>query len=229
MFIDAFAGKTWTTRTDLELQTDQVTVDQNNIPVDVSAEIRGLRPKNSTTYGGRIGFWAGNIGFAIDGSTLNPDLRARTVTATANASFDEIFDRPVSIDIGQDIEVDLPELPIPTTVTLAGLAMFRLPIGKTADRQRGVIEPYAFAGPVWLVTNERFDGKIGVRLGGGVKLPLGNNLAVFGEYRYTAVDDADVKAGTFRTTVDGITASTDIIGRVNIRNHAAIGGVSFSF
>lgn len=229
IFIDVFGGQTWTTRTDLQLRTDQTTVDQNDVPVGVSADIQGLKPKNSNSFGGRIGFWAGNLGFAIDGSTLNLNLRPATVTATANANFDEIFDLPVSIGIGENIQVDLPALPVPTTVTLAGLAMVRMPIGKTADRGRGVIEPYAFGGPVWLVTNERFDGKIGLRLGGGLRLPIGNNLALFGEYRYTAVDKADVKAGTFRTTINGVVASTDIVGRINIRNHAGVAGVSLLF
>jgi opacity protein-like surface antigen len=231
VFVDVFAGKTWTTRTDLSLRAEQPTIDGTGVPVAVRVDVDGLEPRDSESFGARIGFWSGILGFALDGSTLDPTLQPGTVRASASAAFDEtIFGRPVSIGTGEDVTVDLPELPLPTTMTLAALAMVRLPIGKSDRNRQGVIQPYGFAGPVWLVTNDRFDGKIGLRLGGGLKVPLGNNFALFGEYRYTAVDDADVKAGRLNAAANGVNASTgDIIGRIDIRTHAGVAGVSLSF
>lgn len=230
-FIDIFAGKSWTTRTDLALRAERPSIDGTGVPIGVRVDIDGLKPRNSETFGARIGFWNGILGFAIDGSTFDPTMRPRTVRASASVSFDEtIFGRPVSIGGGQGVSVALPQLPLPTTVTLAGLAMVRLPIFKSDRRQQGIVQPYGFAGPVWLVTNDRFNGKIGIRAGGGVKLPLGNNLGLFAEYRYTAVNDADVKAGRLRASSGGVNASTgDIIGRIDIRTHAGVAGVSLSF
>lgn len=225
-----FAGRNWTTKTDLELRSHRAGVEGETVPERVSADVQGLRPDSTITFGGRIGLWSGNLGIAIDGSTFDPDLKAGSVTATATTNFDEIFGQQVSIRAGQNLQVDLPDLPVPTTVTLAGLAMIRLPVGKAPGREQGRIQPYAFAGPVWLVTNERFSGKIGLRLGGGVKLPLGRSFALFGEYRYTAVDNADVKAGQFVTNArDNSVNTSDIIGRINIRTHAGVAGMALSF
>lgn len=230
VFIDAFAGKSFTRPTDLTLRANGATVAGQAVPAQLRVDLRGLKPRNSVTYGGRIGFWAGNVGIAVDASTLNPDLKARTVRASANLAIDEsVFGEPVSIGTGDNVAVDLPRLPLPTTVTLAGLAMVRAPIGRTAQRREGVIVPYAFGGPVWLVTNRRFDGKIGLRAGGGLRLPLGRHLAIFGEYRYTAVNGADVDAGRFRATAAGITGDSGrIVGRLDVRNHTAVGGASIS-
>ena len=230
-FLDIFGGQSWTTRTDLNLRVENATVNGVSVPAEVQVDIEGLKPKNNPTVGARLGFWAGMFGFAIDGSTLDPNLQSRTVRARANIDFDEtIFGQPVSIGTGQDVRVSLPELPLPTTVTLAALAMVRLPIAQTNARKHGIIQPYGFAGPVWLVTNESFDGKIGLRAGAGAKLQLGRNLGLFGEYRYTAVDNADIKAGSFSGSVSGINASTgDIIGRIDIRTHTVVGGVSLTF
>lgn len=231
VFIDLYGGQSWTTRTDLKLRVDDATINGQPLPVAVQVEVDGLKPENNPSVGARIGFWSGMFGMALDASTLDPSLRAGSVNASANVDFqEEIFGQPVSIGSGQDVRVSLPALPLPTTVTLAALAMIRLPVAKAPDRKHGIIQPYGFAGPVWLVTNERFDGKIGLRAGAGARLQIGRNVGVFGEYRYTAVDDADVKAGSFRGNIGNASASTgDIIGRLDIRTHALVGGLSLTF
>jgi opacity protein-like surface antigen len=231
IFLDGFVGKSWTNRTHLGVRVDDATAQGRPLPVDLRANISGLKPRNSMTYGARIGFWLSNFGVALDASTLNPDLKKGRVRASATADFNQdLFGKPVSIGTGSDISVNIPRLPLPTTATLAGLAMVRLPLGASEENPRGGIAPYAFAGPVWLVTNKSFDGKIGLRAGGGIRLPLGRHFAAFGEYRYTAVNGADVKAGRLRGTVAGVAVdSGDITGRLNLRNQTVVAGASLSF
>jgi len=110
---------------------------------------------------------------------------------------------------------------VPTTATVAALAMVRLP--------RGGVEPYAFAGPVYLVTDSDLSGQWGLRAGGGIKLPISRSVALFGEYRYTDVS-ANAVAGRIGGSARGVSGDTgDIKVDLDVRNHSAVGGLSFSF
>ncbi len=190
-----------------------------------------MEPTRSTIYGGRVGHWFGRtFGLAVDVATLNPDVKRQTVTARANLQFDEqVFGEPVTIAPGEAVAVDLPRIGVPTTATIAALAMARVPVGATAERPGGRLAPYAFAGPVWLVTASSLDGNLGLRAGGGVRVALTRGLGLFAEYRYTRVN-ADAVAGRIGGRAQGTSATTgDIRADLDVRNHAAVGGVSLSF
>ncbi|KQU48281.1 hypothetical protein ASG67_13300 [Sphingomonas sp. Leaf339] len=229
-FIDVFAGRSFPENTRATLTADEARINGAIVPAELRVEVERLRPTNSTIYGVRLGHWFGNIGLALDASTLDPDVKRQTIRATANLRFDEsVFGEQITIDPGRSVAVDIPRITVPTTATVAALAMVRMPIGAAAGRPQGRIAPYAFAGPVYLVTDSDISGDWGLRAGGGVKLPLTRNLAVFGEYRYTRVA-ADAVAGRIGGEVMGVTGSTgDIRVDLNVRNHSAIGGLSFSF
>lgn len=222
VFVDVFAGRSMPQATPLTLTADEARVNGTIIPAMLQVDVERVAPSNSTIFGARLGHWFGGFGLAVDVATLDPDVRRQTIRATANLQFDEeVFGERVTIDPGVDVPVDIPRIGVPTTATIAALAMLRLP--------RGGVQPYAFAGPVYLVTDSDISGNWGIRAGGGAKLMLTRRLGVFAEYRYTGVA-ADAVAGRVGGEVAGIRGTTgDIRVDLDVRNHSAVGGVSFSF
>lgn len=221
-FVDLFAGRSMPERTPVTLTAAEARVNDQIVPAALRVDVENARLSKSTIFGARVGHWFDWFGIAVDASTLNPDVRRQTVTATANLRLDEeIFGEPVTIDSGEARAVNIPRLGIPTTATIAALAMVRVPSGG--------VEPYAFAGPVYLVTDSDISGDWGLRAGGGVKFPISRRIALFGEYRFTRVD-ADAVAGRIGGEARGVTGTTgDIRADVNLRNHSLVGGVSFGF
>ena len=231
-FVEGFAGRSFPQNTDLRLTADQARVNGVVVPAQLRVDLFEVKPSNSTIYGARIGHWFGRtLGLAVDVSTLNPDVKRQTLTGTANLRFDEtVFGEAVVIDPGQNASVAIPRIGVPTTATAAVLAMVRVPLGTTPDRPNGRFAPYAFAGPAYLVTDTSIDGKIGLRAGAGLRIALTRGLGVFGEYRYTAVDNAEAVAGRIGGSVAGQTGDTgDIRVRLDLRNHSAVGGLSLGF
>lgn len=220
MFVDLFAGRSLPDAQPATITANEARVNDTVVPAQLRVDVRRLNPSNSTIFGARVGFWSGAVGVAVDASTLDPDIRRQTVRATANLRFDEtVFGERVVIDPGRDVTVDVPHLGVPTTATFALLAMARLP------RDRGV-EPYAFAGPAYLITDSDLSGDWGLRAGGGLRLPLSGRFSLFGEYRYTQVD-ASAVAGRISGSVQGVTADSGAITvSTRLRNHAGVGGLS---
>lgn len=230
-FVDVFAGRSTPETTPLRLTAGEARVNGQIVPATLRVDVARVEPSNSTIYGGRIGHWFGRtIGIAVDVATLSPDVKRQTVTARANLAFDEsVFGERVTIAPGDAVSADIPRIGVPTTATIAALAMARLPIGATPDRPGGRAAPYAFAGPVWLITDSSLDGNLGLRAGGGVRLALTRSLGLFAEYRYTRVN-ADAVAGRIGGNAGGTRATTgDIRVDLTVRNHAGVGGVSLGF
>lgn len=189
-FVDVFAGRAMTERTPATLRAEEARVNGVVVPARLRVDVERLRPSNSTIFGARVGHWFGAFGLALDAATLNPDVKAQTIRATTMLEFDEeVFGERVTIAPGDAVSVAIPRVTVPTTASLAALAMIRLP---PAGRAR--ISPYAFAGPAYLVTDSDLGGNWGLRAGGGVRVPLSSRLSLFGEYRYTRVA-ADAVAG----------------------------------
>ena len=221
-FIDVFAGRSMPERTAATLTADEARINGQIVPAQLRVDVESLDPTSSTIYGVRAGHWFDWFGIAVDASTLDPDVKRQTIRATANLRFDEqVFGEEVVIDPGRLVSVDIPRVTVPTTATVAALAMVRLP--------RGGVEPYAFAGPVYLVTDSDLSGQWGLRAGGGIKLPISRSVALFGEYRYTDVS-ANAVAGRIGGSARGVSGDTgDIKVDLDVRNHSAVGGLSFSF
>ncbi len=225
-FVDLFAGRSFPESTAATITADEARVNGAIVPARLRIDVARLEPTNSTIFGARMGHWFGAFGIAVDAATLDPDVRRQTIRATGNLRFDEqVFGQEVVIDPGDSVAVDIPRLSVPTTATLSALAMVRIP--------RGGIEPYAFAGPTYLVTDSDIGGNWGLRAGAGVKLMLTRSIGLFGEYRYTRVS-ADAVAGRIGGTVSGDRGSVsgttgDIRVDLDVRNHSAVGGVSFAF
>lgn len=82
----------------------------------------------------------------------------------------------MTVDPGRSVNVDIPRIGVPTTATIAALAMVRVP--------REGIQPYFFAGPIYIVTDSDISGYWGARAGAGARVPVHHRIAIFGEYRY---------------------------------------------
>ena len=229
-FIDLFAGRSMPEKTPATITADEARINGTVVPARLRIDVASLEPTNSTIYGVRVGHWFGRIGLALDVSTLDPDVKRQTIRATGNLRLEEeLFGERIVIDPGQSVSVDIPRVRVPTTGTVAALAMIRLPIAATPAKPMGTVAPYAFAGPAYLVTDTDLSGNWGLRAGGGVKLALTRTLSLFGEYRYTRIA-ADAVAGRIGGEAMGVRGSTgDIRVDLNVRNHSAVGGVSFSF
>ncbi|TVV70493.1 outer membrane beta-barrel protein [Sphingomonas solaris] len=229
-FIDVYAGRSSAEARSLTIRADEAQVNGAVVPADLRVRLFDVKTTKETLYGARAGYWFGrNVGVAVDVSTLDPDVRAQTLNATANLAFDEtVFDEPVTIDAGERRTVTIPKVTVPTTATIAALAMVRLPLGGEGVAPSRRIAPYAFAGPVWLVTDPSLDGNLGLRAGGGVRVPVAGGIALFAEYRYTR-GNADAVAGRVSGTVQGISArSGDIRVDIPIRNPSGVAGLSLS-
>ncbi len=225
VFIDVFAGRSMPENTAATLQADEARVNDTVIPAQLRIDVERLRPTNSTIFGARLGYWSGAVGIAVDASTLDPDVKRQTIRATGNLRFDDdVFGERVVIDPGQSVTVDIPRVTVPTTATFAALAMLRLPPNPGTR-----ITPYAFAGPVYLVTDSDISGDWGLRAGAGLKLPLSRTVSLFGEYRYTDVS-ASAVAGKIGGDVLGARGTTgDIRVDLKVRNHSTVGGIGFTF
>ncbi len=229
-FVDVFAGRSMPEKTAATITADEARINGTIIPARLRIDVASLEPTSSTIYGARIGHWFGRIGLALDASTLDPDVKRQTIRATGNLRLEEeLFGERIVIDPGRSVSVDIPYVRVPTTGTIAALAMIRVPIGATPARPTGKVAPYAFAGPAYIVTDTDLSGNWGLRAGGGVKLALSRALSVFGEYRYTRIA-ADAVAGRIGGEAMGVRGSTgDIRIDLNVRNHSAVGGIGFSF
>ena len=223
IFVDVFAGRSLPERTAASVTADQARINGEIIPAQLRVDVESLKPTQSTIFGLRVGHWFNWFGVAVDAATLSPDLKRQTVRATANLRFDEqVFGEQVTVDPGRSVSVDIPRIGVPTTATIAAVAMVRVP--------RAGIQPYVFAGPAYLITDSDISGYWGVRAGAGAKLPLSDHIAVFAEYRYTGVSNAKAVAGQVAGSTRGVTGSTgDIRVGLDVRNHSLAGGLSFAF
>lgn len=229
-FIEVFAGRSFPESTDISIVADEARVDGVRVPAALRIDLFDVEPTHENMFGGRLGHWFRKFGVAIDISSLNPDVKAQRVAVTASVAFDEsVFGERVVLAAGKSIIAPIPKIGVPTTITVAGLAMVRLPIGATINRPGGVITPYAFAGPAWLVTDNSLAGKFGIRAGGGLRLPITRGLGVFAEYRYTRVQSAKAIAGRIAGEA-GVRATTgDIRVELDLRNHTGAAGLSLQF
>jgi len=222
-FVDVFAGRSLPERTAASITADEARINDTIVPAQLRVNIESLKPTHSTTVGIRAGHWFSWFGVAVDAATFDPDVKRQTVRATANLRFDEqVFGEQVTIDPGRSVSVDIPRITVPTTATIAALAMVRIP--------RPGVQPYLFAGPAYLITDSDISGYWGLRAGAGAKVPLSRSIAIFGEYRYTGVNDARAVAGRIAGSTQGVSGSTgDLRVDLDVRNHSLAGGVSLTF
>lgn len=220
--LDAFAGKGFPESRRASIRADEAVVNGIAVPAALRIGVDRLKATNSTTYGARLGYWSGAFGIALDAATLDPDVRRQTVRATGDLRLDEsLFGERIVIDPGSQISVSIPHVTVPTTASIAALAMLRLP--------RGRARPYAFAGPTYVVTDRDLSGDWGLRAGGGLRVAVTRWLGLFGEYRYTRVN-ASAVAGRIGSEIAGVDAdSGDIRVDVRLRNHAVVGGIGLQF
>ena len=194
-FADVFAGVSFTRDHDVKLNDSGVG--------QVTGEVEFDR---SLAWGGRAGRYFDALpflGMAVDFFRYDPDIPIQSVnlrggTGPNRAGRFDIQTTAISMDL-----------------------MLRLPLLKSDDAPWGRLQPYVAVGPPLFITNitprttrdfRNHDGdtdlSIGYKLAGGVAFQIYQNLALFGEYRFTHVStdvelrDANLNRTTLRTDLD---------------------------
>lgn len=216
--MDLFTGTTVPNSGPVSVSADHARLDGNGVKAALDIRLDKVKLSGSTTTGVRAGYWHGAVGMAFDLATFRSDVKLQRLRATANFQMDDdLFGERVKIDAGESVNASIPRIRLPTTATVALLAMVRLP--------RKQLEPYLFAGPAYLITTPGLSGSWGLRAGGGASMALSSNVAVFAEYRYTSIE-ADVIAGRLAGQRDGVSGDTgNIRVKTLLREHGIVAGL----
>jgi opacity protein-like surface antigen len=161
----------------------------------------------SLGYGGRFGRYFDTVpyvGLAVDFFKYTPNIPPQAVRGDgcfiAGGCFSGAETRTGRIDID--------------TTTLSLDLMLRLPLFKTENEPRGVVQPYLAVGAPIFFTNvtprstrqfrnqeEQSDVSIGYKAAAGISVRVYKNLDVLGEYRYTHTSvDVDLRDSSLART-----------------------------
>ncbi len=199
--LDLFAGGSITQDADVEVTVDGI----------AARDTQGY--KASVTAGGRLGYWFGMVGVALDASYFRPEFDPDRETVV-----DPLLG-PVTA------EMDLSVTGIGLSLLVRGQALRdpRVPEGR--------FQPYVFAGPMLFVSS--FDIKIqapavgvaidesdtvttvGLGAGVGATYMFARNVGAFAEYRFTYQEP--------EFDLDGVEVETPL------STHHVVGGVTFRF
>lgn len=197
-------------------QDDDVTTDTLGIKV----KFQDLEFDNSVSLGGRFGHWFGPwpyLGVALDVSHFRPDVANQTVTATTLG-----FSFPGTVVDSFDLQV--------TEINFD--AMLRWPLLTSNEFPNGQLQPYLTVGPGIFIARLKdttnfappsnqsdTDTSAGVKAGAGVAWQFHQNIAVFGEYRFTHFSP------DFRFTTLGIKTKVEM----DVNTHRVVFGISYRF
>ena len=213
-FADVFAGLSFTRDHDVKL---------NDVGIGPGT-YQDVEFDRSLSWGGRVGHYFDALpflGLAADFFRYYPDIGGQSVqlrgcffpggcgTGRGGTGRFEIQTTAISVDL-----------------------MLRLPLLKSADAPWGRLQPYLAVGPPLFITtvtprntrnfrnhDDDTDLSIGYKLAGGVAFQVYQNLALFGEYRFTHVSpevelrDANVGRTTLRTDLDTHSALVGLSAR----------------
>ena len=213
-FADVFAGLSFTRDHDVKL---------NDVGIGPGT-YQDVEFDRSLSWGGRVGHYFDALpflGLAADFFRYYPDIGGQSVqlrgcffpggcgTGRGGTGRFEIQTTAISVDL-----------------------MLRLPLLKSADAPWGRLQPYLSVGPPLFITtvtprntrnfrnhDDDTDLSIGYKLAGGVAFQVYQNLALFGEYRFTHVSpevelrDANVGRTTLRTDLDTHSALVGLSAR----------------
>ncbi|MGH3118064.1 MAG: outer membrane protein [Gaiellales bacterium] len=202
-FADIYAGASFTDSQDVKVH-DRVVGRGTYRDVDFST---------SLAYGGRFGRYFDAVpflGVAVDYFNFSPKVASQSVAGDgcflgAGCGSGQV--RTGRIDI--------------SSMALSADLMLRLPLFRTAEEPRGVLQPYIGVGaPIFITTvtprstaqfrnhDGETDISFGYKAAGGVAVWLSKNLGLFGEYRFTHtttdvdLHDAVLRRASFRTDLD---------------------------
>lgn len=226
-FADLYLGGAFTERADVTIKSEDV-----NLPSfqNVRADLEDVKFDDFVTFGLRVGRWferVPDVGLGIDIYHFGPDIGRQTVLSSASAELTgEIFDAPIKIGAGVRGETTIPDLDIPSTIGVSSLdVMLRRRVLRSPDFPHGRLQPYLSAGPAILFTDAKPKVTVGVKVGAGLAWQLHENLALFGEYRFThfspEVDTGGVRIGPIETG--------DLEVETQINTHHVLTGISIRF
>ncbi|MFQ5571746.1 MAG: outer membrane protein [Rhodothermales bacterium] len=216
-FADLYLGAAITQRQDLTVITHTVLGVPS--PVPVLEKFRNVDFDSSASFGGRFGLWLNSpsfLGLALDVFQYRPHIGSQTRTVTVLGSNFPFPLLDADIVVGA-ISFDL---------------MFRGPSVTSSRASTGQLRPYFAVGPaIFIATVEDTtnfgppsdqsdtDIGLGVKVGVGLSWRFRNNMALFGESRFTHVRPKV----RFRDPGGETTVETDL------NTHHLITGFSFRF
>jgi opacity protein-like surface antigen len=215
-FADLYLGRSFTQSHDVQkTDTSGLTVTFQDVGFD-----------SSVAGGGRFGYWFTtvpflprvglNVGLGLDVFHVQPDISSQAVIATTPSGI---------------VPVALADTNLSVT-TIGFDVMLRWPVLPSQQFPKGRLQPYVRIGPAIFMakasdtTNfgppnnqSNTDTSVGVKVAGGVAWQFHQNLAVFGEYRFTHFSpEFTFNTLRLRTPVD-----------TDINTHYLLSGISFRF
>jgi opacity protein-like surface antigen len=213
-FADLFAGLSFTQSHDLKLDDRGI---GNGVFQDVEFD-------KSLSWGGRAGRYFDSLpflGLGVDFFRFYPYIGPQSVQLRGC-----FFPGGCGTGRGGTGSFDVET----TSVSLD--LMLRLPLLKSADAPQGRVQPYVAVGPPLFITtitprhtrnlrnhDDDTDLSLGFKAAGGVAVQIYQNLALFGEYRFTHVSpevelrDANLNRTVLRTDLDTHSALFGISAR----------------
>ena len=177
--------------------------------------LRHVEFDDSTTVGGRVGYWFedGFFGLAVDLLYFTPDAGPQGVVSSTRGQI-----RFGSFDL--------------STVALAAEIALRAPLLASAEYPAGRLQPYLLIGPMLALTHAKDStnfgppngqsqnrSSVGVSAGIGLAWQMTRQLGVFGEYHLTSF------SANFRFNANGPKTETNF----DLATHHLLVGVSYRF
>ena len=227
-FADLFVGPAFT-------QSENVVVSQAGF----KSRLKDVDFDNSVSFGGRGGYWFEStpyFGLALDVSHFRPDIGKQKATGCFSGAAAGALGIIGCFPGTQVFHIDL------GVTGISFDALLRWPLLTSKDFPKGQIQPYLTLGPTIFVAqakDSRFplsnfipgsqsetDTSVGVKVGAGIAWQFHQNIALFGEYRFThfapKFDTHNLSATDFVSIVSSPT-------KTDIDTHRVIFGVSLRF
>ena len=232
-FADLYVGPSFT-------QSEDVVISQPGF----KATLKDVEFANSVSFGGRLGYWFEStpyIGFALDASHFRPDMKKQQVTGC--------FSGPAAVDFGiNGCDPANPLSLVRIDLAVTGIsfdALLRWPLLTSKEFPKGKLQPYLTVGPTIFVARAKdtsknsslspnfippgqseTDTSVVVKAGTGIAWQFHQNVALFGEYRFTHfAPKFDFK------NLDAITGvgTVSFPMKTDINTHRAVFGISLRY
>ncbi len=230
-FADLFVGPAFT-------QNDDLVISQTGL----KAKLKDVAFDNSVSFGGRVGYWFEStpyLGLGLDVSHFRPDIGKQTVTGCLSGAFAVLYGISGCAPGAGLLRIDL------AVTGISFDALLRWPLLTSKEFPKGRLQPYLTDGPTIFVARAKdsssssspapnfippgqseTDTSVGVKAGAGIAWQFHQNVALFGEYRFThfapKFDFKNLSVADFVSTVSSPT-------KTDINTHRAVFGVSLRY
>ena len=218
-FADLYGGGGFFNSDDITIERD--TADAGISVSSLDATLHDVDLDDRFSGGLRLGYWfdtrrlmAGfELGLGLDMFYFPLRVSKQTTRASANADIDiSISGERITIDAGDDQEVEIPEIDAASAV-LAPELMLRYGFFANDRFPHGQVQPYLTIGPAILFTTDEPTATVGLKAGAGLSWQFWRPLALLVEYRFThfefetndgnlVVENVAIRNPEIETTID---------------------------